>query len=304
MSSVKSDSFLGGFAIGIRTLHISVRNLSMTRGWTAYGLLSAPEDPPRPPHVAEAVGGTAVLVKDSLAVVGSETPPTRRLSFGLHSFDNWDALTEAWKNRRDEWGDPLHWVEDDAKSGGDERQLKFLRHVYEDFERRPPTVGIGFRKADWEIGTSDEWQLDCSVPRPILAALIDDMRRGSVRRLELAITLAPTLVSEEHAPPSVPITLGILRMGKYSSGEGRGWVENIGWRVASTERISSRTEASGRSASVEPTADDNPPAPVEGSPSSQVVTSLLVETARLSQTIRGGFILLFILLLVMAIFVR
>jgi hypothetical protein len=304
MSSVDTGSFLHGFDVATRTLHISVRNLWLSRGWTAYGLLSSPDDPPRPSSIGESVGGVATLIKDSLAVIGSETPETKRLSFWLRSFDNWDALAETWRNHRNDWGDPLRRVENGAGNQSDERLLGFLRHVYQDFELRPPTVSVTFAKADWEIGNSDEWYLECSVPRPILAALVNDMRSASVRRVELAVTLAPTLVSEKYAPPSVPVTLGILRMGRHSSGEGRGWVENIGWRVVSREGSDFTTERGRRSARLAPTQDENPAANSSEPLPSQVLASLSAETRRLSQTIRGGFILTLVLLLIMAIFVR
>ena len=304
MSPVDTESFLHGFDLATRTLHISVRNPWLSRGWTAYGLLSSPDDPPCPPDIAESVGGTATLIKDSLGVVGSEARPTKRLSFWLRSFESWDALAETWRNRRNEWGDPLHWVGNGAEGQSDQRLLEFLRHVYQDFELRPPTVSITFAKADWEIGNSDERYLECAVPRPILAALVNDMRSASVRRLELAVTLAPTLVSEKYAPPSVPVTLGVLRMGRYSSGEGRGWVENIGWRVVSREGPDLTTERGRRSTQLAPTPDEKQATNSAEPLPSQVLASLSAETRRLSQTIRGGFILTLVLLLIVAIFVR
>jgi hypothetical protein len=165
------------------------------------------------------------------------------LRFTLQAFDTWEARAKTWAEMQARYGDLLRPLADDPAT--DPQLLTYHRDAYSDFAQRPPTVDLGFSKSNWEIGNKDEWYLGCHVPEDVFTPLRNDVLAGRCRRLDQWLQLVPMLVDDTHAPPSVSVTVGIPKMGRFSEGHSLGWVEQITWESSlarSSEAEASRTD--------------------------------------------------------------
>lgn len=280
-----------------------MHELTLCHGWNACGLLASPGDQARPIEIVNSVLGLATVDKDTIAIIGSQRRPTRQLSFTLGSFEDWNTVSEKWQRDKIIWGDPLRDLETSVDNEDGQRFLQYLRIVYAQFEERPPTIWLGFSKADCELGNKDEWQLSCEVPRPVLNALATDISNGKCDRLDVLLTLAPTLVDNEHAPPSVPVTLGILRLGKYDGGSSRGWIERVSWRIPAAVRAVSETDLEGATDDSD-SADESQSHDTMNSDRQAPPNELTVvhsEIQLLSRTVRNRFVLILVLLAIIVI---
>lgn len=223
MDLVTGNTLLHGFQpTPHRTIRGTSHLLHVVRSWGAESL---PSSDPVPPELRVRVCGRLELDQDSIRVMGHQQPPTKLLSLSILPYDGWETL--AWHKHVKDWGDPL----DDAvrrlsKGVEDEDRLaQYLRNVYREFETRPPTLFLHFRKAEWEIGNEDEWGLQIEIPRVVFNALVADVREKKCSQLTLGFKLAPPLSGDEHAPPSGSVTFGVLAMLESSWG----WVDYTSW---------------------------------------------------------------------------
>lgn len=308
MTLLKGNSLLHGYWPGPRNLFLTVEDLAAYRGWTGRGLLV--NEGNAPTTAGASIGGTAKLDKDSLTIIGSGQKPTKKLSFSMVPFETLDARAAAWQSHKADWGDPLRDFADAAKtSTSDEypRLLQFLRNVYEEFEENPPSLAVGFNAANREIGTTYSWYAECQVPHAVFSDLFGDVLAGRVRRLNLHLELAPTLTDSEYAPPSVPVTIGILASGE--SGHARGWVNGVYWDVSSSVNVTSRTEVAAAKTTLESTDEDFDDElddterieRVSANVGSSDENPLRNEVTVLAKTVRFGFVVVLILLALLAL---
>ena len=304
MSLVDNNALLHGFRPTIRTLHVTVADLRILRGWNAYGLFSSADDPPPEPAIWEKMFGVATLGADAITVIGSEQTPIRQLSFELYAFTDWNSLSDHWESHKKDWGGPLKDIEEGGTDGDDARLVQYLRNVYSRLDGRPPTSFLSFSKADWELGRGDEWNLSCEVPKIVFDTLVSDHLHGRCRTLSISLTLSPTLVSDEYAPPSVPVTFGILRLGKHDGGTGRGWVEHLSWE--SMDKPQLEAMAGSAHTTDNDSANQEPPeisAAVQQS-LQESIRNLNKEILSLVSTTRKGFVFVLLLILLIKIIRR
>ncbi len=73
--------------------------------------------------------------------------------------------------------------------------------------RNAATVVLGFTKADWEIGNSDQWWIELYVPKETFAALGRSIRSGYLESLSIGLGFAEQIYTDDWlAPPSVGIS--------------------------------------------------------------------------------------------------
>jgi len=216
------------FAPAIRTLSASVRDLEVHRGWDAdplFSILGEEEES----SGRDWITGTALLGKDRIAVIGSEREAVRELSFSLRSFPSVEQHAARWQKQRSTWGDPLSKFESDSLDEDGKRVLQYLRNVFTHFDDRPPTLWLGFTSADWELGWSDNWSMECDVPETVFNELSADILNGHCRSLDVSLSLQPTLSNSAYAPPSVPVCLGVLASPGQSDARSNGWLQGLTW---------------------------------------------------------------------------
>ncbi|WP_172222918.1 hypothetical protein [Caenimonas soli] len=126
------------------------------------------------PNLVTQVRGEARLEDYDLSIIGELTNKTRSVRVAIEVGDVSPALKEV-----------------DSVLGG----LLF---------NKPMGVAqLGFSRADWEIGNSDEWWLSCYVTEATLRALSDAVATGALQSLKLGLRLKD-LYTTEH--PMAPIS--------------------------------------------------------------------------------------------------
>jgi hypothetical protein len=111
------------------------------------------------PNLVTRVRGTALLEERSISVVGDAQSNTRTLSITLEASD--------WRPKREEHAAGLL-----ASSVGD-----------------VGGAALGFNRADWEIGNSDDWWCSCYLPKPLIEALVTEIRSGQLNDLKVSMQL-------------------------------------------------------------------------------------------------------------------
>lgn len=215
-------------------LHGTVADLRLHRGWCPVGSLSMNGARGSDSHVTEWIAGT-VTTTDHITVVGSSLQPINELLFHLRPFDNLDERAAEWEriqpHRRVSGEEQFKW---DSEQDESTRQLlASTRAAESEFNEKPPTAAVFFSASDRELGHPDQWWTQCEVLRSIFDALASDVRNGICPTLHVAIGLNPPLTSNYYAPPSEPVTLGLLRHDQHDHGSSRGWLEGMDWTASS-----------------------------------------------------------------------
>ena len=291
MTSIDPLTLLGDYHPSFRILYATVANLRVARSWNARGIREATEDPLPPIKLTLSIVGTATLQLDSLAIINSDVPPTKQFSCSLTSVDDWEAHRAHWRRRCEDGDTPAADVPqaETATVAGDPRPS--LVRALTQLETSPPSLFIQFRKADWTFGNENEWLLHGDVPQAALAALAEDIDSSATTSFRLSFTLVPTLVDDRYAPPSVPVTFGILRLGPHSSGSSYGWIDDLTWDAGPVARQLPPPEHEGQ-------ADDQTSEAILLSRlNATVLADIQREIGRLATETRTGFILVFISLL-------
>lgn len=125
------------------------------------------------PNLVTRVRGTALLEDRSISVVGDPKSKTRTLSITLEASD--------WRPKREEQAPGLL-----AAAIGD-----------------VGGAALGFSRADWEIGNSDDWWCSCYLPKLFIEALVAEIRSGQLNDLKVSIQLR-RLYTTEH--PMAPVS--------------------------------------------------------------------------------------------------
>jgi hypothetical protein len=167
-----------------------------------------------------------VETKDRVAVIGADVAPVREFSLQITPFADDDELRERWSQLSRM---AVSAVQAEEESPEQSRLSEYLRRVDEHFSARPPTLSIGFNERDRDIGTKDEWYLECTIPRAIFEELSADIAVGRCRSVRMPLAIEPPLTDNEYAPPSVGATFGLLRRSRYDTGSAHGWVQGVYW---------------------------------------------------------------------------
>lgn len=294
-SLVDNNSRLHAFLPAIRTLWIRVEDPRLQRKWTA----GARPRPSGQSPVIPRVHGRALLEKDSLRVIGWPDRATDEVDFTLRPANaEGDPAGQTWARHEYVQAELLRVV-GDGTADDDRRLSQFLHNCYADFEQRAPSVAITFVRADRDIGNKDTWFLECLVPQSVFDAVAGDVAGNRVTTLAVGLTINPTLSDEWYAPPSAPVTLGILGAPDARSGaSGFGWVDDIIWTpTADAPQATARTDG---------VASNEPSPPLEPTSSAQIperTASVTVDAiAELSRRTTRGFILVLILIALAAVF--
>lgn len=220
------------------------------------------------PQLVTRVCGTVALEDRSISVVGDPKSKVGRLTI---SFDAGD-----WKPK------PAEPTEDDllmlsSKLGG---------------------AMLGFNRADWEIGSDDDWWISCYLPKAFIDALVADIRNGQIDGMKLSLALRGLYTTEHSwAPVSSRGDLFIRPDRKDNTiaipDMATGHVRSIHFSSAPCDlRKPEPVEP------VEPEYEDTPPAPAPvPDPVAVAITALGARVEQMRSTLKwiGGFIVLALL---------
>ncbi len=123
------------------------------------------------PQLMTRVRGTAVLEDRSISVVGDPDSRVGQLTINLSAV---------------EW--PLE---------PEEQEPGISRSAYGQLGR----AVLGFNRADWEIGNSDEWWIECYLPKPFIEAMVADIRSGQMHGMQLSLALRGLYTTEHSLAP-------------------------------------------------------------------------------------------------------
>jgi hypothetical protein len=300
MSLVQGNQKLGRFAPSIRTMWLHLSSLSVSRSWN-------PEDPfseqPREmdPNVDVAISGIADLGECSISVVGSELPAVRQFSFMISPAKQADA-NQRWarvKSLRGDWFADL--LSEDPEHPDQGRLVQYLRNTYEQFDERGPTARLYHRAAYWEAGIEEGWEGSCEISPDAFAVLVADIHAERCTQLTVGLKLQPMLSDSEHAPPSLPVTFGVLSHGRHAGGTNEGWVRSIAWNTVegrNTVGIASDHTVGSLSGELDIPFRNAPDLPVTCGAAEESHRSI----SRLAATVRTGFLLLFVLIVLSVLF--
>ena len=66
-----------------------------------------------------------------------------------------------------------------------------------------PTAFVGFNRADWEVGSDDDWFAECFVAEAVLTEIIESVRTGRIKSLKINLRLQNIYTDDRWSPPSV-----------------------------------------------------------------------------------------------------
>lgn len=231
MSLLDNNSRFSGFRSGIRTLRFSVGEPECLVSWAPEDSASESEQSFPEPSLQTSVCGIGKRERDHLVVIGNQQRRANCVTLHIVPFENTEELSRDWDRNVLNWGgDLLAEIEKQAVDDEGKRTLQFMRNVYERFEQRIPTAFLSVIEPDLELGRRrEEWGGECQLPRPIFDALAADIRHGLCDGFQLSIELAPTLLDDLFAPPSIGVNVGLLEMGEHSGVFCYGWLKGISW---------------------------------------------------------------------------
>jgi len=94
-------------------------------------------------------------------------------------------------------------------------------------------IRFGFISADWEIGTDDEWYVECQIPEAVFDEMVKAYKEGSANGLKIRCKSdmwADSFV--RWAPIADKIDWKIPRE-KYGTASGQGKIESFSWEIVS-----------------------------------------------------------------------
>lgn len=215
MTSAETKPF-EGYGFAIRTFWIKGTDLSVSRRWEREWII----DPNGGARFSISIAGKAVSEKDSVCVIGGDRE-TKEFDLTIKSDEN---AAREW-----EW----HKAHDIYENNGTAPELRISDRIGEALSKTPPTATLYVTEDDWEIGSKGGWSIECAVPSTVLAQLETEVLAQRVRDLYIGVEWVAGLVRDEHAPPSVPTSWGLMTIDERHGPESlRGYVKLIGWRVA------------------------------------------------------------------------
>jgi len=295
-SLVDDNARLWKFKPTIRTLRISVRDAHLVRSWGTGQFREGSTDVGA---VAVSVHGHAVLEKDSLALIAPATHAVKEATLSVRTTERLGSLSNMWANEA-ERARRLQSFEA-GQEPDDLNLLQYLRNCYKDFESRPPSVAITFWPANWEFGNRDEWFIECEIPNASLVVLARDLERNRCSSVTISIELNPTLSDEWYAPPSVPVTLGVLSGAESSSGgSAYGWITNLDWQII--PNVSQTTVSRALAPEVSECLNAEPEVDKVTEVLGRIQLATLESLGELSRTTKRGFVFVLLLIGILALF--
>lgn len=134
-------------------------------------ILGEPKEEGAEPPLVTRVRGTAALEDYSISVVGDPEPKVRTLTISL-SASEWCTKPE------------------EPEPG-----------MFPSMHRELGGAMLGFNRADWEIGNSDEWWIECYLPKPFIEALVADVRSSQLHGMKLSLALRGLYTTEHSMAP-------------------------------------------------------------------------------------------------------
>lgn len=135
--------------------------------------LADPKDD-QEPLIYTRLRGKARLHDDSIAVIGDPATKVRELSITLEAGD--------WKPK--------------VEQPDEEGTLSLLS-----LRSHKGTAMLSFNRADWEIGTDDEWWSACYLPRTFIDSLAAGLLSGELQSLSLSMSLRGLYTTEHPLAP-------------------------------------------------------------------------------------------------------
>lgn len=134
-----------------------------------------PLDDSKAPELVTFLRGEARLEDYDISVIGEPDNKTRTLTVSLQVRDVSPAMKEADAELRESYhGKPIGYAH------------------------------VGFNRADWEVGTSDDWWLACYITDDTMRALADAVAAGTLKSIKVGLRLKG-LYSTDH--PFAPISV-------------------------------------------------------------------------------------------------
>ncbi|MDB4891853.1 MAG: hypothetical protein JWL61_3708 [Gemmatimonadetes bacterium] len=298
-SRFRENPLMHGFTHSVRTLHGTVTGLRVIRGWTGpTGYFLDPTAAYDAHHLR--LIGSLTLAKSKVAVIGEDRSPVETMEVIFHGVTGPDALRKQYDDLERLGTD---WRKEMVGDGTDPDRVmvaEFLGRVHEQFEKEPPSISLNFTTADWEIGNKEMWSLECFVPVTVLEAIATALEAGRSDALSVSFEVQPSLTSDEYAPPSVAVTVGVLRKGKHDSGQAYGWIKGVSWYARPAEDLPKSDDAKDDPSNALAFA---PNPALRGAAPTAVGTAVTATAAieSLARTIKMGFWLLLILISLVAI---
>lgn len=290
-SLTDENAELGDFGSSIRTLHGTVHALTVQRGWRGRDLFA--DDPDKIYNYESKTGdwikGRIKLEKRDRVQLIRTTEACRsdKLTLTLRPYESLATLAERWDRMEDIWErmETRRRGGEDMQSPDAQRLLQFLSNVRQHFNEQPPTLSIGFHDWTSKYKTGGDWNVEAFVPQDVFAAFADDIVGGRCSGVNIGMELAPTLVDSEYAEHSDPVVFGVLDFDKY--GPTDGWTTYLGW--SRRKRVK---ETHGTVGTV--VSEERGPVTLD-----QDLNRGLME---LRATVRFGFIAVFVLIALVALF--
>ena len=217
------EKAFGGYGFAIRTFWFDVNDISLWRGWSPKSLITD-----RPKFISS-VSGKAVS-KDRVGVIGRDgSVKDFDFTLGVDTDvkQSWEFLKSA--------SDRLSAIIDRSENKGAGRRptieleyMSITKSIDDRLDENPPTAALGTYESDWEIGIKAGWYIECQVPPDIFSKLENEIAAETVTSIKIGVTWEAGLVSDEHAPPSVPTVWGLFCLDG-SPKSLRGHVSTITW---------------------------------------------------------------------------
>jgi len=282
------NPLLHGFGPSVRTMWLTADSLEVKRTWNPPSA-STDSSPSAGAEALSWISGVARLERAKLAIIGNENSAASTLKLILTGNSQEDIASE-WREIVQNRGD---WFAEIAPGTSDLHRaelIQFARNIYERFDDSPPNVSIYHDQRDRENNVEEGWTVVCQLSAALLETIVADIYLKRCQALEFRYSIAPTLIDHWLAPHSVDATYGVLPLGKGTDGTCHGYVTGVSWRTSgtvNTEAVHGREFA----------ADSGPDTgPETGQLATQESSPVVLEIARLSRTVRLGFIVVFLLI--------
>lgn len=219
MADDESKEAFTRFGFAIRTFYLRANDLKIIRAWSREDTVSEDTE-----VFSASITGKA-RSEDEVAIIG-ETKRTNDFHFVLNANDP----TKMWAYIK---GNTVS-----AAGAQDETtpERKLIKLICDRLDEDPPTATLFLTEADWEIGTEEEWCIECTVSKDVHDQLVQDMLAGNANKINVGIEWEGGLVRDKHAPPSVTTTWGLFKAEADGSPEPlRGHVEFLTWELTPSQ---------------------------------------------------------------------
>jgi hypothetical protein len=178
------------------------------------------------------VTGTGAVDGSSIRKVGSAGPAVSQLTVRLDGYASPAELSTQWQRRRANslWPTGLGATLSLPQTV-DPEIVRLNKLLFDRYSAKAATMVLVHLPADAETRQEDSWTLQCSLPQPILDALVHDVVTERCHATTIACDMHPTLIDFEYATPWDHATFGVY------NGRGYGWLSSIQWDHAGSRLV-------------------------------------------------------------------